>query len=49
MYKDPISLSLEYIAVCVGHDVLVEVDDIGVMIVANLKVILYQQFRPRPI
>ncbi len=39
-------MSLEEVAVCTGHKVLVEVDNNILLIVGKLQGILYKQFRP---
>jgi len=40
---------LEEVAVCAGHEVLIEVDDNILLIVGNLQGILDKQQRPHPI
>ncbi len=45
----PICLSLEEVSVCADHQVLLEVDDNSGLIVGDLKGILGQKLRPRPI
>jgi hypothetical protein len=47
--KAPVYLSLEEVAVCVGRNILVEVDGKSVLIVGNLQGILGWQVRPYPI
>jgi hypothetical protein len=42
-------LSLEEVAVCAGHELLVKVGDHISLIVGNRQGILDQQLRPRPI